>query len=565
MVTLHAYILRELLKTFALTLAGLTALFTMGGGLYNVLRYEGVSAGDLFGFIPMLIPIMAALAMPVAALFAATMVYGRLAADNELLACRAAGVNIHRLFASAVLLSFFVAIITLLFSDMVVPDLTRRLDHYVRTNLRDLAIQKMQDKGHVRYELNRQRYLLTAKSVGIPTQQALREQNLPTEEGISYLFMEAPVFLFTDEDTLVRCASAEHGLCQFDARSTPLEITLFVHEGRDFDVKGSSARLKRQQIGPIVVPLKFPRRASMVDLKTLARWREQPWKVDKLKPAVREFRLGLIAQQFVDDCRWQIAAGKPITLTNERDQTYQITAATCDESGKGVRLRAARVVRLESGTDRPMSYDAPLVVLHPRPAVSDEFASASTPTRAETLLIKLDLQRTPDQPVVEHNPRARNYEEGTTKAGFSLPDLFLMPNRVYQQVRQYPEKDLFDPSVELDLKPTLAERRGNLLKKVGKQRRKMASLIHFRLGVASSALVTVIMAAALGVIFRGARALAAFGLACVPFGGVAVLIVMARSLGEKEGTEMLSPLLTWGGLALVAVVDLLILRLGVRR
>jgi lipopolysaccharide export LptBFGC system permease protein LptF len=111
----------------------------------------------------------------------------------------------------------------------------------------------------------------------------------------------------------------------------------------------------------------------------------------------------------------------------------------------------------------------------------------------------------------------------------------------------------------------LSDKRIGLQKAGAKQRRKVSSLIHFRLGFTSSVLVTVLMAAALGVIFRGARALAAFGLACVPFGSVAILMVMARQLGEKEGTEMLGPILTWGGLACVAAADMLILRLGVRR
>jgi lipopolysaccharide export system permease protein len=173
MVTLHGYVLRELLKTFALTLVALTALFTMGGGLYNVLRYEGISTGDLFGFIPMLIPIVLTLTMPVAALFAATMVYGRLAADNELLACRAAGVNIHRLFLSALLLAVFVASFTLLFGDLIIPDFVRRLDHYARANLRDIAYQKLQVSGHVRYESGGERFLLTARRADIPTDAAL--------------------------------------------------------------------------------------------------------------------------------------------------------------------------------------------------------------------------------------------------------------------------------------------------------------------------------------------------------------------------------------------------------
>ena len=283
-VILHAYVLRELLKTFALTLVALTALFTMGGGLYNVLRYEGVNAGDLFGFIPMLIPIVLTLTMPVAALFAAAMVYGRLAADNELLACRAAGLNVHRLFASAGLLAVFVAAFTLLFGDLVIPDFVRRVDQYARANLRDLACQRLQTKGHIRYEPHGEQYLLTARSARGVTRQALEEQDLPTVGGFDYLLVDSPIFLHVDKnDALVRYASARRGLCQFDATSTPIELTLFVEDGRDFDLRRRSVWLRRQQLGPVPVPVPFKRKASMVDLATLLRWRERPWETDKLQ------------------------------------------------------------------------------------------------------------------------------------------------------------------------------------------------------------------------------------------------------------------------------------------
>src|SRR5690606_14296287 len=118
--TLHYYILRELLKTFALTVAVLTILFTLGGGIYNVMRLEGVS-GNFAALLPVLLPNFAAATMPVAALFAATSVYGRLAADNELTACRAAGVNVHGLFLPAVLLSVVVAIVSLLLMNVMIP------------------------------------------------------------------------------------------------------------------------------------------------------------------------------------------------------------------------------------------------------------------------------------------------------------------------------------------------------------------------------------------------------------------------------------------------------------
>jgi hypothetical protein len=67
------------------------------------------------------------------------------------------------------------------------------------------------------------------------------------------------------------------------------------------------------------------------------------------------------------------------------------------------------------------------------------------------------------------------------------------------------------------------------------------------------------------VIFRGSRALAAFGLACIPFGIVTILMLMGRQLTESSGTETIGPYVIWGGLALVGVTDGFILRFGVRR
>ena len=346
MATLHSYILRELLKSFALTLVALTALFTMGGGLYNVLRHEGLSAGDLFGFIPMLIPVVVTLTMPVAALFASSMVYGRLAADNELVACRAAGINVHRLFLSAILLSVFVVGFTLFFGDLVIPDFVRRLDQFARANLRDIALQKLQTTGHVRYELEGERFLLTAHGVQTLTDVALQEHGLPTGDGISYLLIEAPVFLQIDnndnDSTLVRYASAAHGLCMFDVRSDP-ELTIYVDDGREFDLRSRSVQLKKQQLGPMPIPLEYKRKASMVDIATLLRWRRAPWKADRLRPNVRSFMLALTGERLLEDCARRVAAGQPLTFEDDRGQAYRVTAATCEEDRKGVLLGDARV------------------------------------------------------------------------------------------------------------------------------------------------------------------------------------------------------------------------------
>jgi lipopolysaccharide export LptBFGC system permease protein LptF len=550
---LHAYVLRELLKSFALTLLALTVLFTVGGGLYNVLRYEGVNAADLASFIPLLIPVVITLTMPVAALFSAAMVYGRLAADNELNACRAAGINIHRLFSGALLLGVFVAVFSLLFSDLVIPDLVRRIDQYARANLRDLALQRLQTRGYIRYEPHGQKYLLTARSAKVPAQAALAAQSLPTGEGLGYLLVEDPVFIHVDEkDSLVRYATARHGLCQFDARGTPLHITLYVNEGRDFDVRGRTVELAGQQLGPIPVPVPFKRRPSMVDLATLSRWKERPWETDRMVPQVEDFRRNLLRERFSRAALARICAGDPIELVSEAGFCWRISARSAEVDRRGLRLEDVRVERVERGTGRPLFYQAPRAAL----AVEE--------TSGNQMRLELSLRST-DRLVREHLPRASDYRVGRETSNLKLAERFLMPQEVLDEVAALSDADLLNPATELELSPQLSKQRAALLLEAARQRRKMASVIHFRLGSAVSALVTVLMAAALGVIYRGARALAAFGISCIPFGVVAVLMVMARQLAENEHTQMLGPVLTWGGLAAVGLLDLLIIRQGVRR
>lgn len=560
---LHGYILRELLKTFGLTLAALTVLFTLGGGLFNTLRFEGINPRDLMTFLPLLIPIAVTLSMPPAALFAACIVYGRLAADNELLAARAAGINIHRLFLAAVLLSVFVASFSLLFGDLVIPDFVRRLEHYARANLRDIAHAKLQSSGYVHYERrNREgepaeRFLLTARNARIPTKEALRKARLPIDDDLSYLLVEDLVMLQVasdgPNDRLARYASAEYGLCCFDTGSQPLEATIYVNRGRGFDMGGRALDLGQQPIGPIALPLKFPRRSAMVDLRTLARWKQQPWLVDRFAEQVASFRGALQTVRLFGFAHQRIEQGGGLTLVDTEGQTWQITAAEAVEERGALALHDAVIQQLASEGERPLYYEAPVALLQPERALSGQ------------TLLGLHLRERAGAPVRLHNPRSSRYDEGEPRTNETLDPPMLYPEAVIAELAKLPDAALLDPQTELALPENLAERREKLIEEAGALRRKMGAVMHFRLGFASSALVTVIMAAALGVTFRGARALAAFGLSCLPYSAVLLVMVMARQMGEKPATEYLGPLLTWGGLAAVAVIDVVILRVGVRR
>src|SRR2546430_17385484 len=90
--TLFWYILKDLLRMF-LFASGVLAGIMSFGGLLRPLTEHGLSIGQVIHMLGYFQPPMTAYSLPIAALFATTIVYGRLSADNEIVACRAAGIS----------------------------------------------------------------------------------------------------------------------------------------------------------------------------------------------------------------------------------------------------------------------------------------------------------------------------------------------------------------------------------------------------------------------------------------------------------------------------------------
>src|SRR6266540_1244455 len=90
---LHRMILWELLKVFALSLLGITGILLMAGIVAEATQ-QGLSPVQVLYIIPLLIPSTLPYTIPATTLFATCVVYGRLAADNEILAVKAAGINV---------------------------------------------------------------------------------------------------------------------------------------------------------------------------------------------------------------------------------------------------------------------------------------------------------------------------------------------------------------------------------------------------------------------------------------------------------------------------------------
>jgi lipopolysaccharide export system permease protein len=126
----HRTILAELVKVFTLALIGLTSLLLLAG-LVAEASQHGMSPGQILGVIPLLLPNMLPYTLPTTTLFATCIVYGRLAADNEILAIKAAGVHVFHVVWPAVLLGLVSSAATAALYYEVIP----ATHHELRTQI----------------------------------------------------------------------------------------------------------------------------------------------------------------------------------------------------------------------------------------------------------------------------------------------------------------------------------------------------------------------------------------------------------------------------------------------
>jgi lipopolysaccharide export system permease protein len=117
---LHRMILWELVKVFFLSFTALTGIVLMGG-LVAEASQQGLGPMQVLAIIPLFIPSLLPYILPTSTLFATCVVYGRLAADNEILAIKAAGVNVLKVVTPGVFLGLVMSCATMALYFHVIP------------------------------------------------------------------------------------------------------------------------------------------------------------------------------------------------------------------------------------------------------------------------------------------------------------------------------------------------------------------------------------------------------------------------------------------------------------
>src|SRR4051794_19102276 len=147
---LNRMIFRDLLRVFALALVTLTGMFLMAG-LIQEASQRGLTPAQVIAAIPLLIPSTLPYTMPATTLFAACVVYGRLAADNEVTAIRAAGVHLGRLMMPVVLLGLLTSGGTMGLYYYLIPHTHQMMRSRVMGDVEEVIYAMLKRDGCVRH------------------------------------------------------------------------------------------------------------------------------------------------------------------------------------------------------------------------------------------------------------------------------------------------------------------------------------------------------------------------------------------------------------------------------
>ncbi len=113
------YVVTELAWVFVISVSVMTILMVLIFLIQEGMR-ESLTLGTIVELIPYIVPTALSFAIPGTCLFATCVVYGRMAAMNEIVAVKAQGIPPSRLIWPGIVISFLLSLCTLYLNDMAV-------------------------------------------------------------------------------------------------------------------------------------------------------------------------------------------------------------------------------------------------------------------------------------------------------------------------------------------------------------------------------------------------------------------------------------------------------------
>ena len=566
--TLFWYLLKDLLRIFLMasgTLAGIMSF----GALLRPLTQHGLDASQIGKILSYFQPAMMTYSLPIAALFATTIVYGRVSADNELTACRACGISSWAMTWPAFLLGLVVALISLCFLSFIVPVFTLKVEKVIYSNIAQLIANKITRTHEISYG----RTSIFAQSAEVaPPQDGKQVVDLFSPMIFTYTTVEAPTddgrprnaANKDDQSSKMRVPSkiwiARRARAFITQKENTVVLEAVMVDGHNFprDLKGSQISVDQAQFGPVDMGTPIRENTKFMDIAQLK---------DLLGNPESSRRLQATVQQFVRD---------------EQREAYfaQLTASLKDRTLRSFRVSSETETLIVSGTDLEIRSRAGELVINPA-SDAGQFVRVNLESRgapvsedkAQQVRITLDFIDPP-------SPSATQDSELSTQD--SPPRRMVVNAQEYDAIVMADEDPASHEKIRRSLNVPMPESLLTLEKHdvrhyltseaAGKREREelkvnfqklissIRSEMHARASFAVSCFILVMVGCALGMISKSGNFLSAFAVSVVPALLCIALIVTGQHVCENTPKSMGMGLsLIWSGNVIVLIMAAVLL------
>lgn len=528
--TLHRYIFRELFRVFVPATVAMMLMVCVGLLVPMIIDY-GVSPGQILRLIGYFLPVTLTFVLPMSALFAASVVYDRFAADRELDACRASGISLGVILYPGLSLAILAAAANLILSFYVSPAFVHRSERSVKSNAEDILFRNIQRRGY--YNLPRSRFRLYADKT-IP------QQNL----------LEGVVILETRPDLSTRVISAQRVRVSIETHRNYNQAVIVAEDAFRFD------DISPVYIGRLEVEEQFPPllgdSIKFKEIEEIKRIQADKMNYYPIRERAMEARAQLAVELLAETLNAAFAAETPVLLEEAGGaRRYVLLAEGCSvDASRPFRLNLVGPVTLEQ-RDR---FREDLAV---------RYVSRSGDNR-------ISLQDDGQNLRLEMSLEAPAWERTGGIRGTAL--------RKYVNDVDYPEaiadrlgidnllgklEAAVVPGAVLEGGPSQVFTRlaGGVRHAISRAEREISSEVNSRLVLGLGSIAITMMGIALGIRFRGGHFLSAFGATSIPAGILIVFIMSGKQMIKSSSTpDMLGVATIWAGLALLSVMTLIAYR-----
>ncbi|NQT03546.1 MAG: LptF/LptG family permease [Planctomycetes bacterium] len=506
-----------------LAAVALTLILSLGSILRPVQEY-GVGPRQVIHLMGYFLPITLTFVLPMAALFAGALVYGRFTSDNELDACRASGISLLTMVYPGLALAIIVAVTNLLLSFHVMPAFVHLAEKSLKDNAKQILFRNIQRNRY--YSLPDSRYLIYAD-----------------QANLQHDALSGVIAVELKEDGIKKIITSESAKVSFKSRDTFNEVQINAYRANQMgdEDEGEAELLSlTTEFGSLLGDdIKFKK---IDEMKRIQADLTQFKPIDKL---ARDTYAQLVTELLARDIKTRIAnstnsfyelLGIPNSVRftagqcNVRDEeevelTENVVVTEYDTNSK-LALRTLRCARASLHIEGDKR--APILTM--------DIYNARIEGSEGSKLRHIVRGLIPPQAVEKIANKFRTEKNGSLQA-----------------------EKLASPLSGIEQSGRLIYLQNALQRKIDKTLVQIKAETHSRLVFGIGCVSMIMIGIGLGIIKKGGHLLSAFGASCVPAAVLIVCIMSGKHLTENLGSQNVSGIvLMWAGLVFLSFLAVVI-------